>query len=78
LSKEALTGSVPLRTFGQLKQLWQARVEAEEEPQVPPQQPGDAASPSQVEAAECSPQAPTPENVEAAGPQAEDPAPDSA
>ena len=27
LSKEALTGSVPLRTFGQLKQLWEARVE---------------------------------------------------
>ena len=25
LSKDALTGSVPLRTFGQLKQLWQAR-----------------------------------------------------
>jgi protein Tex len=27
LSKDALTGSVPLRSFGQLKQLWQARVE---------------------------------------------------
>jgi uncharacterized protein len=27
LSKEALTGSVPLRTFGQLKQLWEARVD---------------------------------------------------
>jgi uncharacterized protein len=25
LSKEALTGTVPLRTFGQLKQLWEAR-----------------------------------------------------
>ena len=25
LSKDALTGSVPLRTFGQLKQLWEAR-----------------------------------------------------
>ena len=25
LSKDALSGSVPLRTFGQLKQLWQAR-----------------------------------------------------
>ncbi|WP_165250694.1 Tex-like N-terminal domain-containing protein [Paludisphaera soli] len=25
LSKDALTGNVPLRTFGQLKQLWQAR-----------------------------------------------------
>jgi len=29
LSSEALTGTVPLRTFGQLKQLWQARVEPE-------------------------------------------------
>ncbi|HEY2156086.1 MAG TPA: Tex-like N-terminal domain-containing protein, partial [Isosphaeraceae bacterium] len=27
LSKDALAGSVPLRSFGQLKQLWQARVE---------------------------------------------------
>ncbi len=27
LSKDALSGSVPLRSFGQLKQLWQARVE---------------------------------------------------
>jgi uncharacterized protein len=35
LSKDALTGSVPLRTFGQLKQLWQAResdTEGEGEP----------------------------------------------
>ena len=31
LSKEALTGSVPLRTFGQLKQLWEARETPEEE-----------------------------------------------
>ena len=27
LSKEALSGSVPLRSFGQLKQLWEARVD---------------------------------------------------
>jgi uncharacterized protein len=27
LSKEALSGSVPLRTFGQLKQLWEARTD---------------------------------------------------
>jgi uncharacterized protein len=27
LSKDALTGSVPLRSFGQLKQLWVAKVE---------------------------------------------------
>ncbi|HEV3166376.1 MAG TPA: helix-hairpin-helix domain-containing protein, partial [Isosphaeraceae bacterium] len=33
LSKDALTGSVPLRTFGQLKQLWQARTEPPAEPQ---------------------------------------------
>jgi protein Tex len=31
LSKEALTGSVPLRTFGQLKQLWEARETSEDE-----------------------------------------------
>jgi uncharacterized protein len=39
LSKDALSGSVPLRTFGQLKQLWQARVEenvAESEPAPEP------------------------------------------
>jgi protein Tex len=27
LSKDALAGTVPLRTFGQLKQLWEAKVE---------------------------------------------------
>ncbi len=32
LSKEALEGNVPLRTFGQLKQLWQARTTDEPEP----------------------------------------------
>lgn len=31
LSKEALTGTVPLRTFGQLKQLWEARETPDEE-----------------------------------------------
>jgi uncharacterized protein len=36
LSKEALTGSVPLRTFGQLKQLWEARETTGEEG-TPPQ-----------------------------------------
>ncbi len=36
LSKDALTGSVPLRTFGQLKQLWQARGdEPEGDPNAP-------------------------------------------
>ncbi len=37
LSKDALAGNVPLRTFGQLKQLWEARVE-EPEPQPTPEQ----------------------------------------
>ena len=42
LSKDALAGNVPLRTFGQLKQLWEARVEGPE-PKIgsgdPPSQP---------------------------------------
>ena len=40
LSKDALAGNVPLRTFGQLKQLWQARVE---DPPGSPEDPGHAA-----------------------------------
>ncbi len=32
LSKDALAGNVPLRTFGQLKQLWEARTEGPESP----------------------------------------------
>jgi len=43
LSKDALTGSVPLRSFGQLKQLWQAKEgDPEGEPgpdQAPPAEP---------------------------------------
>jgi protein Tex len=31
LSKDALAGNVPLRTFGQLKQLWEAKVEPKDE-----------------------------------------------
>ena len=34
LSKDALAGNVPLRTFGQLKQLWEARTEGPDEPAV--------------------------------------------
>ncbi len=34
LSKEALAGDVPLRSFGQLKQLWQARTEEPTESEV--------------------------------------------
>ena len=33
LSKEALEGNVPLRTFGQLKQLWEARTDEPEDSQ---------------------------------------------
>ena len=45
LSKDALTGSVPLRSFGQLKQLWVARdPEPGEEGYVPPAQGGGDAS----------------------------------
>jgi uncharacterized protein len=39
LSKDALAGNVPLRTFGQLKQLWEARVEG------PPDAAGASAEP---------------------------------
>jgi uncharacterized protein len=39
LSKDALAGTVPLRTFGQLKQLWEARTEG------PPETGGEAAQP---------------------------------
>ncbi len=49
LSKEALTGGVPLRSFGQLKQLWQAKVEEPEpgEPGAPPESQGQAPPPSE-------------------------------
>jgi uncharacterized protein len=42
LSKDALTGSVPLRTFGQLKQLWEARGD---EPEAAPAKPQGGESP---------------------------------
>jgi uncharacterized protein len=42
LSKDALAGNVPLRTFGQLKQLWEAKVEPKDEPG----QPGPAHEPA--------------------------------
>jgi uncharacterized protein len=35
LSKEALQGGVPLRSFGQLKQLWQAKVDEPDAPGAP-------------------------------------------
>ncbi len=51
LSKDALTGSVPLRSFGQLKQLWQAKTEPGEEggepsPQNP--EPGQGQGPAET------------------------------
>jgi protein Tex len=49
LSKDALTGSVPLRTFGQLKQLWQARTEPAAEPQQQTPAPGEAPPPDHTE-----------------------------
>ncbi len=51
LSKDALAGSVPLRSFGQLKQLWQARVEDEpgQEPPAEGQAPAESQAPPQVE-----------------------------
>ncbi len=50
LSKDALTGSVPLRSFGQLKQLWTAKVEGEPEPggpapSSPPEAPAEPPAP---------------------------------
>ena len=45
LSKDALTGSVPLRTFGQLKQLWQARDEPEDGGGGPPSEASNEISP---------------------------------
>jgi uncharacterized protein len=55
LSKDALTGNVPLRTFGQLKQLWQARTEdsapdephAEAAPEPPAEAPPAASEPTE-------------------------------
>ncbi|WP_435017660.1 Tex-like N-terminal domain-containing protein [Tundrisphaera sp. TA3] len=45
LSKDALAGSVPLRSFGQLKQLWQARDEPEGEGGSTPPAEGSAPAP---------------------------------
>jgi uncharacterized protein len=53
LSKDALAGSVPLRTFGQLKQLWQARTS--DDPGESPPGPAEPAAP------EPAPQPPKPE-----------------
>jgi protein Tex len=55
LSEDALKGSVPLRTFGQLKQLWQARTE-EASPAEPP--PAPEAPPAAEPAPPAPPEAP--------------------
>jgi uncharacterized protein len=50
LSKDALAGSVPLRSFGQHKQHWQARVdEPGEEGSAEGQPPTDSEAPPQIE-----------------------------
>jgi uncharacterized protein len=48
LSKDALAGNIPLRTFGQLKQLWQARIEGPaDSPEAPPPAADDRPSTAQ-------------------------------
>ncbi len=49
LSKDALAGNVPLRTFGQLKQLWEARVEGPESADVPQSEAETGPSSAQVQ-----------------------------
>ncbi|SIO44044.1 uncharacterized protein SAMN05444166_4743 [Singulisphaera sp. GP187] len=49
LSKDALAGSVPLRSFGQLKQLWQARVDEPVEGETPAGTTDTGAEPSQAQ-----------------------------
>ena len=74
LSKEALSGSVPLRTFGQLKQLWQARVEEPEggdQPGVPEGRSSEVSELTQPI------QTPDPELTEQAPPATEPPTGDS-
>ncbi len=71
LSKDALAGNVPLRTFGQLKQLWEARSEGPpEEPPQPQPQPVEpalpAAQPQEVRAQD---QTPTPTEPAAPSPE---------
>jgi protein Tex len=65
LSKDALSGSVPLRTFGQLKQLFEARARGPESESDQPA--GDQPAASQPEAsATAAPAEPTPQGAEAA------------
>jgi protein Tex len=55
LSKDALAGNVPLRTFGQLKQLWEAKVEPASASGGEPAQPYAQAATDPAAAAEPSP-----------------------
>lgn len=65
LSKDALAGSVPLRTFGQLKQLWQAREEpGDMDPNAPP-------DPNQEPTGSQAPETPAPEASAGETPNAE-------
>jgi uncharacterized protein len=61
LSKDALTGNVPLRTFGQLKQLWQARAEMANEPAEPAPPTPEPAEPAPAPATEEQAPPPTPD-----------------
>ena len=65
LSKDALTGNVPLRSFGQLKQLWQARVEGEPAPEAPKNKEAEASPPSTepTPPPPATPEAPKPEGT---------------
>ena len=56
LSKDALTGSVPLRSFGQLKQLWTAKVEGSPE--------GEGGQPAESAPAPATPPEPPASNPE--------------
>jgi uncharacterized protein len=72
LSKDALSGSVPLRTFGQLKQLWQARtsegqpVEQAESPAEKAETPTPEPEPAAPPAPEASAPQPPPSEGQAA------------
>ena len=65
LSKDALAGSVPLRTFGQLKQLWQART-SDEPTEKPPEAAGPETTPP-VSPPEPAPEPKAPEPPKAEG-----------
>jgi uncharacterized protein len=75
LSKDALAGNVPLRTFGQLKQLWEARVEEPEtegqDSAGSPQQPAENHAGPAHEPAAQAPETATPTSESQAPPPSE-------